>query len=154
MFQKLLVPMDFSDAALAACDLAQSLAAHTDGVVVLLKVIEPSQEIMSLDPMLALGAQQLFKDLDEQLLDANHVRLETLAQTLRDQGCQAETTVVRGHPKDLICQLAQDRGVDLIVMGSRGLGTLRQLLLGSVSNYVLQHAPCPVLITKGSSPQD
>jgi len=154
VFRKLLVPMDFSAAALEACRIATELAQSGGATLWLLKIIEPSQETLNLEPMMALGAQQMFHDLDEQLLDANHTRLDALAQTLRDQGIPVETTVARGHPQDLVCRLAEDQGVDLIVMGSRGLGAFKQLFLGSVSNYVLQHASCPVLITRapGSEP--
>ncbi len=53
-----------------------------------------------------------------------------------------------GRPADIIVQTAIDNQVDLIVMGSRGLGGVKQLFLGSVSDRVADEAPCPVLIVK------
>ncbi|MBE9044022.1 universal stress protein [Pleurocapsales cyanobacterium LEGE 10410] len=54
-----------------------------------------------------------------------------------------------GHPGALIRDLAKDWNADLIVMGRRGLNSLQEVFLGSVSNYILHHAPCSVLVVHG-----
>lgn len=55
------------------------------------------------------------------------------------------TAIMRhGQPADILCELAAD--ADLMVVGSRGLGGFRGLLLGSVSQQCAHHAPCPVVI--------
>lgn len=59
---------------------------------------------------------------------------------------------VEGDPVDTILELARARDVDLIVVGSRGLGAVRGLVLGSVSNAILHQADRPVLVAKGHSP--
>ena len=51
-----------------------------------------------------------------------------------------------GHPAEVIVRLAETDGFDLVVLGSRGLGGVKEFLLGSVSNRVSHHARCPVLI--------
>ena len=51
-----------------------------------------------------------------------------------------------GPVSETICVWAEHHGVDLIVLGARGLGVARRLLLGSISQQVVQHAPCPVLV--------
>lgn len=51
-----------------------------------------------------------------------------------------------GKPGEAIVEEAAAEKVDMIVMGTRGLGTIRRTILGSVSTYVLHHAPCPVVI--------
>jgi nucleotide-binding universal stress UspA family protein len=48
-----------------------------------------------------------------------------------------------------IVHLAEDLGVGLIVMGSRGRGGIRRALMGSVSDSVVRHAPCPVMVIRG-----
>lgn len=55
----------------------------------------------------------------------------------------------RGHPVDRILHVAKEEKVDLIVLGSRGLRGIKELVLGSVSAGVLHHAACPVLIVRG-----
>lgn len=50
---------------------------------------------------------------------------------------------------ELICHAAEQKGVDFICVGRRGMGALKRLLLGSVSRYVLEHAPCDVMVVKG-----
>ncbi|PIN14803.1 hypothetical protein CDL12_12563 [Handroanthus impetiginosus] len=66
----------------------------------------------------------------------------------KEKKVKAETLILEGDPKDKICQAAEQLHVDLLVLGSRGLGAIRRALLGSVSNYCAHHAHCPVLIVK------
>ena len=63
----------------------------------------------------------------------------------------AMRVVVEGDPRSVICSQAKELGVDMIVMGARGLGTLKKILLGSVSEYVSAHASCTVIIAQNKS---
>ena len=58
--------------------------------------------------------------------------------------------VVEGDPREAIVAAAREWGADLIVLGARGLGAIKEFLLGSVSLWVARHAPCPVLVCKGT----
>ena len=60
---------------------------------------------------------------------------------------QAESHVLRGDPGSAICRYAEETGAGAIVMGSRGRGGLKRAVLGSVSDYVVRHARCPVIVT-------
>ncbi|HEY3025618.1 MAG TPA: universal stress protein [Pyrinomonadaceae bacterium] len=71
---------------------------------------------------------------------------ETETQTLK-----ISSEIIRGSPRQVIVEAAERWKADLIVMGSRGLGTWNRLLLGSVSNSVVHHANCSVEIVRSSS---
>ena len=59
----------------------------------------------------------------------------------------ADGRVVEGHAGSAICELATELSAQAIVIGSRGRGGLKRAVLGSVSDHVVRHAPCPVIVT-------
>ncbi|XVF76013.1 hypothetical protein PTKIN_Ptkin13bG0233400 [Pterospermum kingtungense] len=61
---------------------------------------------------------------------------------------KAETLILEGDPKDKICEISEQMNIDLLVVGSRGLGKIQRAFLGSVSDYCAHHAKCPILIVK------
>ncbi|MGG3449325.1 universal stress protein [Domibacillus aminovorans] len=61
---------------------------------------------------------------------------------------KTETFIVEGHPAQVIEEFVENNNADLIIMGSRGLGGLKELFLGSVSHHVVQKASCEVIIVK------
>ncbi len=56
--------------------------------------------------------------------------------------------VIEGNPVEELLAFAKEHQNDLIIIGNRSLGTFKELLLGSVSHHVVQHAHCPVLVAK------
>jgi len=68
---------------------------------------------------------------------------------LAERGVAIETDVAVGDPRAEIVRQAEEWKAELVVVGARGLGTVKRLLLGSISDAVARHAPCPVLIVKG-----
>ena len=64
-------------------------------------------------------------------------------------GAVAEAHLVRGRPADAVIDQGEEVGADLIVVGSRGLGAVGRLLVGSVSEGIVHQAPCPVLVVRG-----
>ncbi|KAJ4767830.1 Adenine nucleotide alpha hydrolases-like superfamily protein [Rhynchospora pubera] len=65
-----------------------------------------------------------------------------------EKGVRAETALVEGDAKEMLCQTAEQMNADVLVVGSRGLGALKRAFLGSVSDHCAHHASCPVLIVK------
>ncbi|XAR49267.1 hypothetical protein NMG60_11032397 [Bertholletia excelsa] len=61
---------------------------------------------------------------------------------------KVDPRVENGDPRDVICQMADKLGVDMLVMGSHGYGLIQRAFLGSVSNHCAQNVKCPVLIVK------
>ncbi|KAK4414815.1 Universal stress protein A-like protein [Sesamum alatum] len=77
-----------------------------------------------------------------------------LAQALQmcaQRMVKAKTCILEGDPKEMICDVADQMQVDLIAIGSRGLGKIKRAFMGSVSDYVTHHAKCPVLVIKQPS---
>jgi nucleotide-binding universal stress UspA family protein len=89
-------------------------------------------------------------DVEDATRDTLDEDLRQLAEPLaaRD-GWVIEQLVERGRAATVITDLARERGVDLVVTGSRGRGALRSMLLGSVATEVAADAPCPVLVARG-----
>ena len=76
---------------------------------------------------------------------------ESITGTLdADDAAKVQRSVVRGHPAHTL--LDASAGADLLVVGSRGHGGFAGLLLGSVSQHVIAHASCPVLVVHGPNP--
>ena len=96
-------------------------------------------------------AQELWHDaggdLDQarrEIRDRSKELTERAADWLREQGLAVETAVRDGDAGPAVVEEAKEWGADLIVVGSRGHTGLRRLLEGSISRYVVDHAPCPV----------
>ena len=87
---------------------------------------------------------QIWENLQE---DAKRM-MERVKQSLHAVENPVHVRIIHGHVGKNIVEFAQNHGIDLIVMGSRGLSGLKELFLGSASHYVTQHATCPVLIVK------
>ena len=101
---------------------------------------------------LGVGDLQMIQFQQEQLqqeIEQDQEWLQTYCQKAVDQGVATETDQEVGNPGSHICDLARDWGADLIVIGRRGLTGLQEIFLGSVSNHVIHHAPCSVLVVQG-----
>ncbi|MBW1716873.1 MAG: universal stress protein, partial [Deltaproteobacteria bacterium] len=133
MTKKILVPVDGSDQALKAIDFAANLAKQDDATIHLLHVYKL--------PIVPEGmGEYVISDRIE--LQALGDQIISVAQDeVRKKGGQdIEATVMEGDPAERIIAYAKDHDVDMIVMGSRGLGSFKGLLLGSVSNKVSHRA--------------
>lgn len=159
-FSTLLVPTDGSDHAHLAVELAADLAIKTGAKVILVRVLD---EQFYAGGLVGLeGDQKPYRGWET--LDMESPR--TLPQGMSEHQTEAVKEELRaearrlpadvsyelkfavGSPRRDILALAEAVHADAIVMGSRGLGSLKGMLLGSVSSYILQHAKIPVLIAK------
>lgn len=82
---------------------------------------------------------------NELFADANEV-LDAAPADLNERGVAAERHLCVDHAADALIGVAERVDADLVVVGSRGLGTARRAFLGSVSSKIAHHAPCAVLI--------
>ncbi|SEU27249.1 universal stress protein [Paenibacillus sp. NFR01] len=73
---------------------------------------------------------------------------EEVKSRLEAEGLNATVDMVQGPPAEVVLNYAKEQAVDVIVIGSRGLGGIREFVLGSVSHNVVQNARIPVLVVK------
>ena len=139
MFNNILVALDLSDANKSVFDTAVFLAKKTHAKLILLQVIPPIK-----DDSLVSVYEEPWQKFKQRGLEA----LRSLAQEATTAGINAQFIQDFGNPGHTICDRAQLWSVDWIVVGSRGLTGAKEIFLGSVSNYVTHHAPCPVLIVR------
>jgi len=134
-----LVAIDGSEGSDAAIDEALGLASQVGAQVTFAFVRRP--------PSAVLGYPYYERLLRNELSTAR----ETVAaaeEKAQQADVDAESTILEGDPVDEILSAADNRRVDLIVMGSRGRGALAGAVLGSVSSAVVQHSNVPVLVAK------
>jgi len=74
--------------------------------------------------------------------------LKKAMEDFGNSGLTIDTRIIWGNPSMEICREAKEGRFDLVMMGSRGLGEIKGYLMGSVSNRVVRHASCPVLIVR------
>lgn len=123
--------------------------------VVLTTVLEPLDESLVTGVSGFGGGVMPPERYDELDRERRAAAAEVLADTARRTGLeQAETRVVDGAPGPTICDLAEVLDADVIVMGTRGRSGIRRAVLGSVSDHVVRHAPCSVMITGAAAADD
>jgi nucleotide-binding universal stress UspA family protein len=158
LFERILVPLDGSDHSMHALKNAIQIAKNFDAKVTLINVYSltqtfvPAPFAMAEGPMGMTPTDSVPSELFSQLAD---VHRQTGANILANgkeraqaEGIQAETLLKEGHTVEEILRTASEGKYDLIVIGARGLSTIKEILLGSVSHGVVMHANCPVLVVK------
>ncbi len=139
LFEKILVAVDGSSASMRAVECARKMAKLTNATVILVHAFPKVSEL--------LGEPNLSETIARHIEKA-HDLVDPLAESLQAEGVQTVTEILQGPPADAILNVADARDVDLIIMGARGLGSLGSLLLGSVSQKVMSHAACPVMVVR------
>ncbi|MGM0578992.1 MAG: universal stress protein [Myxococcota bacterium] len=135
--KKVVVPVDLSNPSFEAVKAASTITDPND-----------IRLVHVLAPMTAVEPGVVFGNISDEGR-ATRVK-EAIQQGLADRDLGSMPVDVRvGSPGVTICDYAEEAGADLIVISSHGRSGLRRLLLGSVAETVLRHAPCPVLVLRG-----
>jgi nucleotide-binding universal stress UspA family protein len=140
MFERILVPFDGSDNSKKALQVAIDLASKYDSRLYIIEVVNetifysvgilpPLKELESMD-------RKAKEDVKFAVTEAERVGVRAVGETLE------------GDPAQAILDYVDKNSISLIVMGSRGLSTVKRVFLGSVSSRVVQEARVPVLIVK------
>jgi nucleotide-binding universal stress UspA family protein len=159
MIDKILIALDRSTFSKTIFSEGLTLAKNMGASLMLLHVLFPQGENESslLAPTWTLGSWDYFSGADARLMEEYHKQwneykqqslnfLCSLAEEAMAEGIQTEWSQNAGNPGATICDVAKSWKADLIIVGRRGHSSLNELLLGSVSNYVLHRSPCSVFV--------
>jgi universal stress protein A len=143
-FQKILVPVDFSEHSRAAVDAAVEFARSFGGSIHLLHcyAIQPG----GISPYGVAAPAAYFNEIRE----AAQRELDAWSEKLLSEGVEVTTSLRSDSPSPTIVEVAYEIEADLIVIGTRGLSGIKHVMLGSVAERTVRTAPCPVLTVKAS----
>lgn len=145
--RKILCPVDFSECSRKAVDYARFLAQRFDSEVTLFHVWASP---VSLYPELSVWVNNAETTLAQAVEAHAQSEMKRVADSLPDEfRARVQTEIVCGSPLQSIVERATSGAFDLIVLGTHGHTGFMHLLVGSVAERVVQHAPCPVLTVRG-----
>jgi len=144
-FRKILCPIDFSRGSLHAMRVAVRLANESDAELDLVHVCYlPAASVDGVPPHTPEAFEQLVDEADR--------AMESALAEAKDVGAKrVATRLLTGIPEEAIVEDAAPPEIDLIVIGTQGRTGLARILLGSVADKVIRHAPCSVLAVRGDS---
>ena len=156
MINKILIAVDRSQNNKLVFDTAVSLAKTTGADLMLLHILSRKESEHPIAPTYTY--YPIIEEVNYETYQKEYAKyqqhglefLKNLTEEATAAGVSTEYTQLAGNPGRMICELANNWSADLIIVGSRGLKGLKEMFLGSVSNYVTHHAPCSVLIVRNS----
>ena len=139
MFGIILVALDGSEQSLLALKYAKELAETHDAKMIMIHAYPNTSDLRDVAGYEKLVSQR--KSFGQKILD--HARNQ-----LGDVSFEVEEDLLEGPAADAVLSVAEVRNADLIVLGTRGMGSLKGVIFGSVSNKVMHYAPCPVMVVR------
>ncbi|MBO3832885.1 MAG: universal stress protein [Candidatus Brockarchaeota archaeon] len=138
-FRRILVPLDGSEHSVKALETAVQIALKFGSRITLVHVYQVGGFAISPTPV---------EEFIEAIRKMGVSILEDGEKRVKSGGVEVEKLLLEGRPVDQIIRTCREGGFHMIVMGARGLSRVREILLGSVSDGVVRHASCPVLVVK------
>jgi nucleotide-binding universal stress UspA family protein len=139
--KKVLIPTDGSAYSVRAAELGISLSKQVGAEVIVIYVIDS----VVVEQMARMGEKE---KLEKELEEDGQRYLRYIQGLAEREGVKATTFLLKGIPFEQIIHLAKSLQVNLIVMGTYGRRGADRILIGSVSERVIEYAPCPVLVVK------
>ena len=140
-FRRILVPIDFSSCSLTGLEYAKNLTRECASTLLLMHSLHvqyyvTNDEYSRYDfPMVVEEAEKIAQK-----------EMRQVEKKTRLQGIEVESSIQFGHPGNEICDAAENRRADLIVIATHGRIGLAHAFIGSTAEHVVRHAPCPVLV--------
>ncbi|WP_415311963.1 universal stress protein [Candidatus Nitrosocosmicus sp. FF01] len=141
MFSKILVPVDGSENSKRAFKQALYLSKNLRGEITILHVADAP-------PTVYLQSQKVLDELLEKYSKAREKIFKDYQELAERETIQIKPILVFGDPAKEIAKFSLKDESDLIVIGNRGMGHLKEMIIGSVSTSVIHDAKCPVLLVK------
>jgi nucleotide-binding universal stress UspA family protein len=142
LIQKIILATDFSEASREAVRYARWITRSLAADLKILHVFEPSGWMVPSPYYYTPGFEEWVQASIEQTRQKGKEALEALAESF---GINAETIFIEGDTGKEIIQAAVRHNTDLLILGTHGYTGWNHLSLGSIAEYVVRHAPCPVL---------
>ena len=154
--KQLLAAIDFSKNTEAVLEQVAKLAKNLEAKLWILHVASDETQAMAYEATQFTGYSpeftsmpgdvQLARDLSADEIKREHAQLLGISAALRGNGIDTQAILLKGDAAKLILEKAEDLQTEIIILGSHGHGRLHKALLGSVSESVIRHARCNVLI--------
>lgn len=139
MYNRILLAVDGSENSIRATDEAVKIAS----------LIPTSKiEVIYVADITKVKNEVLHAQGKEELDYARRKRFSPIEEKIKSENVNYELKILHGYPGPTIIEYANEEKVDLVVIGSRGLNTLQEMVLGSVSHKVVKKVNCPVLVVK------
>ncbi|NNG00863.1 MAG: universal stress protein [Desulfobacteraceae bacterium] len=139
MITQIMTAVDGSEYSLRAIDYAVDLTTRYNATLCVVHAYPHTSDLLGYDDFAKLVSRR--KNAGQALLDKVRRQITGTNITIVEE-------LIEGPEAEAILKIAEASGIDLIVMGTRGLGSLKGILLGSVSRKVLHHAGCPVMVVR------
>ncbi len=147
---KILIPIDGSEYSMRAVKFAaEFIALKPEVKVVVFSVDRLPQQFMVRDLYwVSSDIGESVRHIQEVFAEVREANFKKAAAYFNQKGLNVQCDYTFGNPAEEITHYAGKNGVDMIIMGTRGLSSLKEVFLGSVSHKVLQLSTCPVLLVK------
>jgi nucleotide-binding universal stress UspA family protein len=148
---RILLAVDGSVSSDRAVELVAGFKLPAESLVRVVSVQQPYVDVLAMS-WAAIGEGPAIAETEEQA-EARHHReaIERAERALDRPGLKVEGFLLRGRPASSIVDEAKAMEADLVVVGSRGHGTIATMVLGSTAAEIVDHAPCPVLVARGTT---
>ena len=141
MFANILVPVDGSDNSYRALDAALLFSEKLGSNITVIHVMEQV-------PITHIGSEKQINEFLEAYKKENQEILSKCSEIAAQKGLAINTYLLEGKPASAILDFSKKEKFDLLIMGRRGLGKFKELILGSISNKIVHHSPSAVLLIR------
>jgi len=141
LFTNILVPVDGSDNSYRALDAALLLSEKLGSNITVIHVMEQV-------PITHIGSEKQLNEFLQAYKKENQEILSKCSEIAAQKGLTINTFLLEGNPASEILNISKKEKFDLLIMGRRGLGKFKELILGSISSKIVHHSPSAVLLIR------